>query len=588
MDERISTPQDDPGLFAGPAAPDALMGELASDPSVVARLNAFESAVNATLASIPEHPEYAHVGYYSFDTSGLQQDLKAGSYSPTLLTRYMETCARFYKETAPLANRKPPLRELAIVLEDTVPAELLQQTFASEDSSGPVHELLLELFKSEFEFDSERPYVDTGVGLLRAACGGRSAIDIMRPSHDPYHDEIRNLVASNASTIGAMYRLDSLTMPTDDEALSETERHRAWMRNFVLAATDIVDPEIADSYIYVASSKDPVSWPDNLARIMTTMDALSPEELQTLREFSQTYTLMDYTVEQLRLMARVARGDEAEIARLKEHDVQVVFRNRMGDSPSGALRDVPKKFDDEHARTLFFDVQSWDDIDIHRQQLKDRGIRPSKVVISMHANAGFAAMYSKPPIGSTTGPFQSASVGTPQYTAHRTATQGMIDGGQRITISETKLADLVRDGMQPSRGIDDHHSTSGMKVVILDACLGGEEGEMHHADPVTGEVFSIGTASLASGLGNEFASQGLSDIMIFAAPASIQTRDSGHFGVYYHHTAETRSIPAKLLQIMPDGTIQPHEVDEIPLRNFESTRPEYFYQLIANRENSGR
>jgi hypothetical protein len=444
------------------------------------------------------------------------------------------------------------------------------------------------MFKGKFEFDSTCPNVGTEMRLFRAASGGRSVIDMMQPRHDPYHDEIRNLVAGNAYAIRNMYSLDcaaEVVQVVEGDAVSERERQRDWMRNFVLVATDITDPEVADSYVYAAACKDRANWSDNLADIVTKMDALGPEDLQTLREFSQNYALMDYTVEQLRLMARVGRGNQTELTRLKDHDVQVVFRNRMGDSPDGALRDVPKEFDDEHARTLFFDVESWDDIDVHRQQLLDRGIHPSKVIISMHANAGFAVMYRKPSIGSTKAFFQSANVNTEQYVAYRNATQGAIDGGQRILLSDVKLGDLVRDCMQPSRGIDDHHFTTGMKVVILDACLGGGESEIQHIDNTTGEVISIGTASLTSELGNDLAAQGSSDIMIFGAPESIQTRDSGHFGVYYHHTRGAAPIPAKLLQVMPNGTVQPHEVDEIPLRNFQSTRPTYLYDLPANREN---
>jgi hypothetical protein len=77
-DEQMPVPQNEQELAASLRAPTAPRGESMTDPGVIARLEAFETVIDTTLASIPEHPDHAYASYIHFATPELQHDLKTG------------------------------------------------------------------------------------------------------------------------------------------------------------------------------------------------------------------------------------------------------------------------------------------------------------------------------------------------------------------------------------------------------------------------------------------------------------------------------------------------------------------------------
>ena len=244
----------------------------------------------------------------------------------------------------------------------------LQHAYQSEQPDGELHQLIRGGL--EERFGNPDKTLITEIGFLQNLYDLPRPFDLLQSTgaEDPLRDEVRDMFLSPRGMEWLVY-LETRSsdrgnprprLSTEKAIERRVEGERIWMRDVVLAATDITDPELADGYVYAASRNIIGDGGQRAVDIVHKIETLGMEKLAAIRNFSGNYALFDYSMEQLERMALLASGDKQEIARLQDHDVQVVFINEVGDF-NDVLSDVPTLMDDERHRTIFFETQGWSD-----------------------------------------------------------------------------------------------------------------------------------------------------------------------------------------------------------------------------------
>jgi len=152
-----------------------------------------------------------------------------------------------------------------------------------------------------------------------------------------------------------------------------------------------------------------------------------------------------YSHDELEAMLKLLDGDEELIEHLKKGDVTVDFLD-TGNDWNGAFTKFSSPYRKASGRTLRFEIGGPHAIYRRMALLKKHSIKPSVFVYEAHGQLG--------------------SVG---YGEHNV--QNFKDGsGNAIPLDRTQFGRLVRDYMQPNRGIDSEAENVGRIQVILGSC----------------------------------------------------------------------------------------------------------------------
>ncbi len=434
--------------------------------------------------------------------------------------------------------------------------------------------LLKKLHREAFEQSTgpDGAFINTDFEFMQHLYDVERPLDVLAKLdlNDPEDEAVRGMMLSKGA-MRWMYNND----PRTDTNLSEndalTESYRSWMRDIVLAATEITEPELADDYVF-AAAHDRTDRETLVGDIVHKIDSIGLEGLADLRRYSGICALSDYSLEQLERMVKVAHNDPTELARLKDHDLTVVFTNKMGDH-NNILHTNPAMIDDERGRSLFFEMQGVHDIYRAMFRLRAQGLKPASIVIAAHGYPGLLSLKSKPSISGARPVDDVLVIHKPalvQQVNDTTASEGNFRGYALHGMKP--LSKLVDEGMQPSRGVDDAAATVGHKKIVFVTCEAAKEAPQRDLDPQTAKGFEIGTASIAGQLATDLATHSKSSVIeIYGATESIQARDVRR-GIEYSGRRDDefgRSHLAVTRFTVQNGKVTSDEVSEIPLRNFD-------------------
>ena len=509
-------------------------------------------------------------GYKSDVDEETLQRLSTGQYDLGLLSRYVGLYDRAQNVRQSFDPLLVPDRIQAVGF--SVDPKLLQTAFNAEPPGGTIHEVVL---KNTWQLNEAKDVLIPTITFLQGAYGLERPADLLMPTDDPYKAEIRDQLLST----NGMKWLHHLETYVKDRPYEEFTKEigerdkmvqRVWMRDIVLRATSIDDPELADSYIYAASCSN--YQKELVVDIVQKIEVLGPAKLATLREFAGIYALSDYSLDQLERMVRVADGDPAELAHLGLHDVTVLISNKMGDYNSVLSRD-PEMVDDERKRVLFFEMQSA--VDVYRifQKLAAKGIKPSTLLIAAHGSKGSFSIDRKPAQNSNDRFSDIPVIDTRDFVEEINNTLGLSAGYQAHALHGMKgFARLVEDYMAPSKGVDDDAQNIGGKKIAFITCSAAGERKIADKDPKTGENVEVDSASIVSQLAADLAKSGVStEVEIYGADDSIQSHPSPrgfHYSVLQQGEGDRTKHGAVLVTVYGNTTTK-EEVDEIPLRNFD-------------------
>jgi hypothetical protein len=367
---------------------------------------------------------------------------------------------------------------------------------------------------------------------------------------------------------GASVRSGSLSLMTLERAdighniQNGTQEAREWYREAIMAATDVEDASQADSYTYALSRGNfGMYLTDGLAK---RINEFGPAKLQTILEFSGISSLSSYTDEQLTLMHEVATGNQDEIDRLKQHDVNVVFVNRDGDH-NGVSAEVTQRVDDEQQRTLFFEISNPLQIYQNMKKLHELGITPSTMLFAAHGSAGQYIISERPALDESKGVMHVASHHGQDLLDEVTKDDPKLEG-----YSLEKANGLIRSierFMQPSRGIDDPDNDLGRKKIISLSCQFDAEVFRAVIGP-DGERMRIAKVSLMRRLGEVLAERLVDQqIDIYGADISTNKQTRTQSGFHYNTMRNGAISPYTASVLHVDGTsLSWHKLNEVKLR----------------------
>jgi hypothetical protein len=549
------------------------------DQAIAAGLDTFEEKITQSAQEIAAHPDQYGTydipdGFSTFANYDLLNMLKTGRYDERLFLRYVTLASQavsLYNSFSKLRQIEPE-DTMGILTQDVNP-DLLQRAYATEEPDGDFHQLIVQSVENA---NNNEQSLGQQVSLLQTVYGEERPIDLLKPApHDPTRTILRKQLLSPHAMRHLFYVEVSSKSSHDanrgfDEE-GEKEKYRVWMRDVVLRATDITDPELADSYVY-AASRDIRNAEQYVPDIIQKIEALGLQKLAAIREFGDNRALADYSIDQLERTALLAAGDAKEIARLQEHDVHVVFTNKMGDH-NNVLKSVPKIMDDERWRTVFIEIQGLHDIYRDMSKLHKLGIAPSTIVFAHHGSTGQALIVPKPTLKGIDRIMQVASIHARAYVDKINNDYGKTDNIHGYSMHGMEgFKRIVDEYMQPSRGIDDAEDSTGQKTIIFDACLAADEKPVKDLSASTGEKIELANVSVISQLAHDLAHGGVeSNVVLYGANDGIQTKPTArgfHYTVRQKNPFDGREQQGARKIEIKHSKITQHQVMEVPLRNF--------------------
>ncbi len=551
------------------------------DSHIDAGLDDYEIRIGQAVTELNEHPEaYANgewpESFRSDLNRELRQELKTGQPSTHIVSRYVSLRGQAVRVYNSFARSKIESSQELAHFQTTLSDESLREAFFAEDEEGSLHRAVYDVLTDQStSFGS----IGAAVDFLQAMYGTEHPTDLLQPHVD-----------DNANTLAMRHQLvngNVLKYMYYAEVSSKWDRHdppryreqqainREWMREIVLRATDIDDPEIADDYVFAASRNTGFDWEFSAADIIDKINSIGIQELATIRDFSRNCALNDYSPDQLERMARLAQGDPEEIAYLQEHDVIVILSNKMGDH-NNILHTLPEQIDDAHKRTIIFEIQSLTDVYRSLQKLHALNILPSTIVPAAHSAPGQFIVSRKPDFEGQEHPIDIATIHTRTFVDKINKTLGSEKGFEGFAIDDMRgFARMVDEWMQPSRGIDDPDEDVGIKKVVFTSCNMGVEGTVTDLDD-TGQELKLHKASVVSGLAESLKESGSSSrVKIYGAPDGIQLKPTSrgfHFSVSRQEISDLDDMQELLAAIeveLNNGIVTRSTVSEVELRNFD-------------------
>jgi len=203
---------------------------------------------------------------------------------------------------------------------------------------------------------------------------------------------------------------------------------------------------------------DSESVTKSLTRIKDNVEAVGPDIIEHLgNELGLGLVNIDkFSSGDLANLSKLLDNDPEFIEQLQAGDVTAVFVDSMGDY-NGALSSTYHAYRKESGRTLIFEVEAASDFYRRMIFLKQRGIKPSTLVVAAHGAPNEIAFGQN----SYFGLIGTSDVGTGN--GYKTA----------VSLNQARLDRLVSDEfMQSNRGIDSSDELIGHRQIIIHSCSG--------------------------------------------------------------------------------------------------------------------
>jgi len=458
----------------------------------------------------------------------------------------------------------PPIYLAIDLLQGYVPGDreaLFADALASEAPDGPLHYWIGQAFDQVI--DNKQP-AGRVLSVLSKTYSQDSVTGLLGLGGDEFSDHIRSSLISEHGLRQIKYidsPLDYDKLPAENQKLDQ-----AWMAKAISAATAMPADE-AVKYAFSVSRRPNVK---GLADLIKVVEHFGLERLKTLSEKTGIYGLECYTIEQLERMERFVTEPAKMAEALADHDVTVVMTNRFGDY-SDTLNDTAAYFEDGD-RVLFFEVATMSDVFRRMVAVHKAGIQPSTIAISTHANEGRLSIVDDHDPESNKQHYM-AVLATRQLIEHKKQqpkSPGDSKSDRFYSMSAmTGVARLVKDFMQPSRGIDDPEQDRGRRKIILAGCLLAKASPVKDLGP-DGEEVVIGEESVAGQLARDLQTSGISEpVDIYGSPDSMKprrTRQGIEFTTADPNELFSRIMIKGLRVRLNRGRVTSSSVRQVPLR----------------------
>lgn len=166
-----------------------------------------------------------------------------------------------------------------------------------------------------------------------------------------------------------------------------------------------------------------------------------------------------YKPEDIRGIVKFLDKDEAFLRHLRQGDVTVSFTDAYGDH-NGALVPTVDTYRKDSGRSLAFEVGSEGDIYRRLVQLKQRGIKPSMIVLAAHGSPG-STLFGAP--------------GNGGFRLSALPSLLNIPSMETVSLGDAQVSRVVSEYMQPNRGVDCTPEQVGRREVIINSCSGDVE-----------------------------------------------------------------------------------------------------------------
>ncbi len=435
--------------------------------------------------------------------------------------------------------------------------DIVGSALSKEEEGGLLHEAVInELQRSIEENDGLVSLLET----LKVANGLSSVTELLGVSGSAYTDSIRTLLQCERG-INNIRFIDN-KLDSELSSAETLEKNKKWISD-MLSTVAGIDKVAAENYAFSVSVR---SENISILKVIKAFEHFGADRIQTISEATGIYGLESYTIEQLERMERFATSPETVANELKDHDVNVVFTNRVGDH-NGVLIETADTFDDGD-RTLFFEINKMDDIYRRFSKIKGAGIKPSTLVISAHGGRDGGMIYIADGRDIENKRYDVASVGARRFiSAYNESSEAVDENIKAFSMHGMRgMAKLVDEYMQPSKGIED--PDTGRRKIILSSCYSGVDAKVNDKNELD-ETVQTGTESIISQLGKDLVDSGFDgELDIYGAPDGIQMKRRGASVVYTGSEIEYGTGRSKLhaeVVRLEKGKLTQSQVDEIKL-----------------------
>ncbi len=437
----------------------------------------------------------------------------------------------------------------------------LQSLYEAEAADGALHTMLAwQVADKEIGV----PFVRPALAVLKKIHEAETVPELTH-SHpdDPTLAVLTDALQSGTREIYDFYEAD-----TSHKFKPGSQERRVWMRDAVIMATGIADPEQADAYIYAMSRATMGHYSLNI--LVDRIRSYGPEKLKAIQDFAGISALASYSDEQLDRMLKLAQADKQEVERLKVHDVNVMLIDMEGDH-NGVAAEVAERLDDDAGRTLFFEITRPDQVYGYLKKLHGLGISPSTLIFASHGSAGQFFISERPQLDSQQ-LTEHITLVIDQELADKQASANPSDKVKGYDISRANgLIRSIQRFMQPSRAIDDADQDLGRKKIISLSCQFDAEAPRGRLGP-DGEVIREGKTTLLQRLGEVLVDKLANEhIDIYGADISTNKQTPTPDGFFFNQMIDgvLAPYPASVLHIDGQDVLW-QKVDEVQLRKGSS------------------
>lgn len=436
----------------------------------------------------------------------------------------------------------------------------LRALYELPGDDNPLRQMLIHQFSHDVGGSA---FISDPLSVVKKVYGTSSTPELLgRADEDPVFASITDSLKKGTITI---YDLFSADYGFGDH---HKQRVREWMRNGLMMATEVVDAEQADAYVFALSRSGMGGY--SLNSLVERINSYGAQKLEAIREFAGVTSIASYSDAQLERMYKLANGETEEIERLKAHDVIVTLINRDGDH-NGVSADVAERLEDDGERTLFFEVSKPQQIHGFLKKLFDLGILPTTLVFASHGSSGQFFISERPGLYSEETINHVTVIADQDFADLVTADDDTLKGYD--VTRANGLIRAIQRFMQPSRSIDDPDQDNGRKKVISLSCEFDGDAYRGTLGP-NGEKVRGEQTSLLRRFGDVLAGKLPDDhIDLYGAVISTNQQTKTDRGLHYNQMREGRwaPYPASVLHI-DDGSQQWHRLNEIQLRKIKDPK----------------
>ena len=345
----------------------------------------------------------------------------------------------------------------------TMPASKLSAVYmmeGDEQRGNPLHDLLdRQIIDGDNDRDWEN-YVElidkcANYRLLEIAQTDKRMAEVVEAYESPAIAIIDTIPTSKEDYRGSDVEYGKELSHKTKEVLRELGLPLAMQREYFYATG--VRNRLEDGSIFG------VAVAAELVKMSQRVEHVGVDRVKQLHQTFGMENIWNYTDKELETLIKLADKDLATIEHMKAGDVTLQLFDVRGDYNGATLQDELRvDYEKESGRTLRLEMTSAESIYRHFIFLDKLGIKPSTLVYMAHGNPG------------------GTGIGSGERRTNFTVDSPYIQISRknRINIDETQIGRLVKDCMQPNRGIDSHSSQIGEKTIVLQTCSGDFDVEV--------------------------------------------------------------------------------------------------------------